>query len=562
MAEEKKTTAKRKGKATFIKTSKGLFHVGVLRKEETKRKKSKQLAEVDPQYLLDNNLIPLPFNASAILDLQDNCPYFDASVRQIAKDVVGQGWSLVSKEEATEEGEAEGGTESKKQREEAERKKATAFLERLNDDNESIDAIIEKAIIDWGLMGWICLEVSREDNKPGGEPNGMWHLPAQTIRRHKSKEKYCQVRNDRKRWFARYDLEDSISAIDGTVLKDTKTKDRKEVDVANELIYMLNYYPQSEYYGAPNALSAIGSIYGSIGVRDYNLSFFDNYGVPAALVTLEGEWEENTPKQISDFIDAELKGTENAHKTMVLELPEGGSIKWVPLVTDQKEGSFTVYSKELRDEILSSNRMPLYRIGLVEQGKLGGSTATEATKIYSESIVGPLKKMTADMITQDILEEMGIKLLKFEWGTLDTRSLDTLTERWWKLFGMGAINPNYIRKEMGLKEREDDGGEEYYIAKTFIQDPIGEKVAEDAFGDAIEEVKDEMMRMKREQSEEDIIKKEDVHIDKTTNIEKKRREQMEATISEALEEAKKTRVELGKITGELEKKGILTGQNE
>lgn len=497
------TIETRKGKAHYIKTSKGLFPVGVLLKEEKKRKKSKQLSQIDPNYLIDHNLMPLPFNAEALLKLQDNCPYFDASVRQIAKDVVGQGWTLVSKEELPEGEEVdESETESREQREGVERKKATAFLERVNDDKETIDGVIEKAILDWGLMGWLCLEVSREEKgSDEGEPNGMWHLPAQTIRVHKSKEKFVQIRGDRKRWFARYGSEEEISALDGKEIKDKAKQDGKEINVADELIYMLNYYPQSEYYGAPNVLSAVGSIYGLIGVRDYNLSFFENYGVPAALVTISGEWEENTPKQISDFIDAELKGTDNAHKTMVLELPEGGEINWVPLVTEQKEGSFTVYSKELRDEILAANRMPLYRIGLVEEGSLGASTATESTKIYSESIVGPLKNMTADMITRDILEEIGCPSIKFQWGTLDTRSLDAMVDRWFKLFGMGAINPNYIRKELGLKEREDGGGDEYYIAKSFISDPEGQKLAEDAFGEVMEEVEEKMKAMKKKQEE-------------------------------------------------------------
>ena len=492
MAATAKQEGIRKGKVHYIKTSKGLFNVGVLLKETTKdsrRKKSKQLSEVDAAYLLDNKLIPLPFNVNAILTLQDNCPYFDASVRQIAKDVIGQGWTLVAKDEdSNDTGDGEGETDDAKEgRIKTEAKTATAFLERMNDDGETIDTIIEKAVIDWGLMGWFTLEVSRDEKS---EPNGMWHLPGQTIRIHKSKEKFCQVRGEKKRWFAKYDSEEQISDKTGL-----KIEDGNEDDVAHELIYHINYYPQSEYYGAPNSLSAMGSIYGQIGVRDYNLSFFENYGVPAALVTLEGEWEENTPKQISDFIDAELKGTENAHKTMVLELPAGGSIKWTPLVTEQKEGSFTVYSQELRDEILSSNRMPLYRIGLVEQGSLGQNTSSESTKIYSESIVGPLKRMTADMITQDILEEIGCKSIKFQWGELDTRSLDTLVERWWKLFGMGAINPNYIRAEMGLKKREDEDGEKYYIAKTFL--PESEEGAEDMKAEVMEEIKGEFERIKK-----------------------------------------------------------------
>ncbi|GAH97641.1 unnamed protein product, partial [marine sediment metagenome] len=95
-----------------------------------------------------------------------------------------------------------------------------------------------------------------------------------------------------------------------------EAKERKEkIVLANELIFYKNYYPQSEYYGAPNILPSIGAVMGLIGVRDYNLAFFENYGIPAALIILKGRWSKDTAKQISDFIDVELKGSEQAHKT-------------------------------------------------------------------------------------------------------------------------------------------------------------------------------------------------------------------------------------------------------
>ena len=437
----------RRGKV-YVNTTKGLFPISVLSKAEQTDRKSRQLDLAEAKFLADKDLMPLPFAAENLLDLKDNCAYFDACVKQIAQDVVGQGWDVVEIEEG-------------KKGSDSDRIKAIEFLNRVNDDDgESIEKVIEKNVVDWGAIGWTAMEVSRGSD---GEVNGLWHMPAHTVRVHKSKLKYAQVRGDKKRWFRKFGIETFLNEDTGKELKNASSHP------ANELIFKVNYWPQSEYYGAPNILPAIGSVYSLIGIRDYNLSFFKNYGVPTALVTLDGDWEENSAEQIRDFLDVEVKGTENAHRTMIMALPEGGSLTWLPLAVEVKEGSFKVYLKEMRDEVLTSYRMPPYRIGISETGNLGESTAKESTKIYAESMIGPLKKQTASTITELILKQgLNIEGWKFQWSPLDTRNLDALVVRWQILFGMSVINPDWIRKQIGLPEKEDGSGKDYYLASNYV----------------------------------------------------------------------------------------------
>jgi len=209
-----------------------------------------------------------------------------------------------------------------------------------------------------------------------------------------------------------------------------------------------------------------------ISVRDYNLSFFDNYGVPAALVTLEGDWEENSMKYINDFLDVEIKGSSNAHKTLVLELPSGGSLTWKPLSVDVKEGSFNLYYKQSRDEVLSSYKMPMYRIGISETGSLGGSTARESTAIYINSTIAPLQKAVNRVLTKSIVHNgLNCEHINFQFNKIDTRDLDSEVKRWQTLFSLGAINANYIRDKLNLEKV--DHGDDYYIAATYL--PISEE---------------------------------------------------------------------------------------
>jgi PBSX family phage portal protein len=444
--------------ASYIYTTKGLFPISVLKAAEKKEEKAKSTQlKAEQTWLEQNDLVALPFEASTLLKLKDNCGYFDACVKQIAKDVIGQGWRLELREGKKENNQ--------------EKERIINFIENSGGDrDETFEQTLERGLIDWGCIGWWGWEISR--NKAGKNKdlvNGMWHVPAQTIRVHKDFDKYCQVREDKKVWFKRFGLEGNINLETG---KEVGAEGEKR---ANELIYYRNYYPQSDYYGAPNILSSVGSIMGLIGVRDYNLAFFENYGIPAALIVLKGKWDKASAKKISDFMDVEIKGTDNAHKTMCIHPGRDSTFEHIKLSVDVKEGSFAVYHKSLRDEVLVAYKMPPYRIGITEEGSLGGSTAGESTKIYVASVVTPLEKDIERLVTQKIIFE-GLKCENyiFELKELDLRDLDAEAKRDLIYFGLGALTSNQILTRLGKKIYPE--GNQYFVSSTYL--PIGEDAME------------------------------------------------------------------------------------
>lgn len=444
--------------ATYVYTTKGLFPISVMKAAERKEEKAKSTQLKEEQIWLEqNDLVALPFEASSLLKLKDNCGYFDACVKQIAKDVIGQGWRLELREGKKENNQ--------------EKERIIKFIENSGGErDETFEQTLERGLIDWGCIGWWGWEISR--NKAGknkGLVNGMWHVPAQTIRAHKDFDKYCQVREDKKVWFKRFGLEEDINLETG------KKEATEGENRANELIYYRNYYPQSDYYGAPNILSSVGSIMGLIGVRDYNLAFFENYGIPAALIILKGKWDKASAKQISDFMDVEIKGTDNAHKTMCIHPGRDSTFEYIKLSVEVKEGSFAVYHKSLRDEVLVAYKMPPYRIGIAEEGSLGGSTAGESTKIYVASVVTPLEKDIERMVTQKLIFE-GLKCENyiFELNELDLRDLDAEAKRDQIYFGLGALTSNQILTKLGKKTYPE--GNQYFVLSTYL--PIGEEPME------------------------------------------------------------------------------------
>jgi PBSX family phage portal protein len=410
----------------------------------------------------------------------DNCSFFDACVRQIAKDVVGQGWSLAPRQEAK-EGE-------KTAEDEAARKEIEEFLEDPNTEEESISDVIEKCVVDWGCVGWFGMEVSRDD---GGRIDGIYHVPAYQIRVHKDKQKFCQFAQSTYRWFKRFGYEKDIDTFTG---EETDIKDK-----AHEMVFYANYYPQSAWYGSPMVLSAVGAVKALIGIRDYNLAFFENYGIPAALVTIEGVWDEDAVKEICAFIDVEIKGSSNAHKTIVLNPPQGGKVTWEPLVVEVKEGHFKLYHKSLRDEVLVAYKMPPYRIGIAEAGSLGGSTALESTRIYIDSVVEPLKVIVEHIFSQKIIRDgFDCELYLFDLGELDIRDETVEIDNCLKLVGIAAMSPNDVLRYLGreaLDEEKCPWAGEYFMRSDLV--PAGqESLAARDMG--FREIREEIEKLTRE----------------------------------------------------------------
>jgi len=189
-------------------------------------------------------------------------------------------------------------------------------------------------------------------------------------------KRFAQIRNGKKRWFKRVEYPYDVHKDTGVIspLKSLQAEDR-----ASEIIWFVNYTPRSDYYGLPDIIPALGAIWGDIARRDYNIAFFDNYGVPAYAIFVSGnfdpgEVDEEGRTEMEKMIEehfAEL--AKNPHSTLILSVPTEGrdeevKIEFKSLSAEIKEASFRLYRNDNRDEILSAHGMPPYRIGVNETG--------------------------------------------------------------------------------------------------------------------------------------------------------------------------------------------------
>ena len=436
-------TKKRKGRAYFVKTSTGIYPLSVLEAFEKISKDStgsQQLKDYN-KYLAQNGLVDIVYPGDAFLALYESNTTFYACVNQIANDVAGIGWDLHLK--------------PKKNKNEAEFKTATDFLDQINPDIK-LRQLFKELMVDWGTIGYLGIEVVR--NK-AGKISRLYRVPAHTIRIHESKKKFCQLRDNKKIWFSLLG-EGKISAKTGEEISKGKA--------ANEMVFYKNFYPKSDYYGAPNIIAAVGDVVGLISSRDYNINFFTNYGVPTAIITLSGEWSADAERKIEQFFKTEVKGVENAHRALVLSENEDCKVDITPIDTEVKEASFQIFEQTRKENILTAYSMPPERVGVRIVGELGGNVAAEATKTYISGVVDPLQRDMEDILNR-ILSELGINSYEFKFCDVDIRDTETVTKYLTRQIEHGIRSPNEARREFGLEPY--DGGDQFYVLSTLI--PVG-----------------------------------------------------------------------------------------
>lgn len=366
---------------------------------------------------------------------------------------------------------------------------------------ETLITTLYKHALDYEVLGYAALEVLRQNDLPTGQITGFYHVPAHTLRIHKSFNKFAQIRGGQRIWFKAMDYEKDVNRLTG---EEAELGTLSEQNRASELIWNVGYTLRSDYYGLPEYIPAIGAIHGDIARRDYNIAFFDNYGVPAFAVYItgdfdEGETDENGMTELEQAIQDHFKELpKHPHSTLVLSIPSNpptgpgmsaGEVKVTmqPLATDVKDASFRLYRKDNRDEVISAHATPPYRIGISETGSLGGSTARETTDIYKNSVIKPRQETLETLINQHIIwSETGFATgdWEFKFREIDTADEKHDVDVMVKLFGVGAATPNNIiqhfGERFGLEPVEHPAMDAHYIGGRPIDLPAGTETSDEA----------------------------------------------------------------------------------
>jgi PBSX family phage portal protein len=396
------------------------------------------------------------YNPLVMAKLMEISTYHMRACKVKAGDVSGQGWSLYPLVENP-------GEEQK-----------TKIEEFFKKQSEPIEDTIEKAQLDKELIGYLSIEVIREYNNFGGPISLLKHIPAHTCRIHKGGNKFCQswqgsMSIEERVWFRKLNYGKDIKKVDGT---EKESGEYTKEERANEIFWNVNYTPRSCFYGIPDITPAIGAITGDISRRDYNISFFTNYGVPAYMVYITGDFDpgEEDPETKKNPLEEKITEkfqeiVKNPHSVMILAVPTKTGMGEVavevkPLSVEVKEASFRMYRIDNRNEIISAHGIPPYRIGVYETGELAGNLGQESTIIYNESIIKPRQKVYKNLINFYVLPSLEITDWEWELNSIDVTDVDKELERIAILVDKAMATPNegiaFIGDYFGIEVRDDN----------------------------------------------------------------------------------------------------------
>jgi len=380
-------------------------------------------------------------------------------VAQKASDVVGRGIELRAIEDEDENEEGAQGAQ-------AEEDRYNAWLEGVEDDAQqewSFKELLTNVWSDYESIGWGVMESGR--NLGTGLPDGLWHVPAHTMRAHSDHVRFAQTRGDKLVWFKRFGIEGDVDKTDGEWYPEGLPPERR----GNEVIVIRNYTPMSSYYGLPDMVPALGAFAGWSAQQQFNVRFFDNQAVPSMAVVIEGaELSDEVEATIYDHFER-IKG--DPSRTIVIPIPGIPGIaeqfqpklRFEKLSTEIKDASFRMYRQDIALETCIAHGVPPYRIGWPIVGSLGGSTAEEMTQIYNDSIVQPRQETIEKRLKRTILGPNGLDITSYELkvNELDVRNEMRDLEKSQKMYELGMSTPNDAIRFFGMDEREDEGGDEY-----------------------------------------------------------------------------------------------------
>lgn len=456
-------TPRRSSRAYIVTTTNDVIPYAEL--EKTQIAKSDQQLDEETTWIGKDNLAPHPYPASSFYFMWESNVMVWRCTRQIATDVAGLGWTVKLREDMPEN--------------QAEYKKIMEFILRPNPDM-SFRRINEAIILDYGVTGNAALQIVRSKDNEVAE---VFHMPTGDLWVDTGGEKFCQKKGIKKVWFARFGMGEDGAPL----VLDPKSGEKAEgLDIkerANEILFYHSYYPKSRWYGVPNMLPATGDILTGLGIRDFNLSFFTNHGVPAYMVSLIGEWDDGTEEDDKKTVDIVrdymqlLKGADKSHSTLVLDIPADCEIKVDPISVKVEEGSFKMLRTMVDQDVLAAYSMPPFRIGIpMRTGSLSGNIAETMTANYINGVVEPLQ-VDLEELWSDNIFRIGLNCPSYElaFKNLDIRDEAIEHEEDMGRIRTGSMTPNEYRIKRG--EEPYPGGDSYYMESAL--QPIGEADVED-----------------------------------------------------------------------------------
>ena len=261
-------------------------------------------------------------------------------------------------------------------------------------------------------------------------------------------------------------------------------------EVGHEVIWLRKYKTSMDNYGSSKISKALDVIETEVGRSNFIKKFFVNYGLPAFVVTVTGNFKQYKQKKynedgtLNDDYD-ETKTLEyqigqklkkmilNPYSAMVLTLPSDSNfgnevkVEITPLNNDVKEASFRLLREDNKKDICSAHGMSSDIIGTTQVGSLGGNTLETDLNSFKTDKISPIQLLFENCINPSFKERFGINV-KFKLNNGNAEDKDKKLERILKLGNAGLMTRKQQQQALGTEfnlvvDEEDEYLDEYLI---------------------------------------------------------------------------------------------------
>lgn len=389
------------------------------------------------------DVITPPYDVYQLAGYYDTSFANHAAIDAKVENTVGLGYDFVVSDKTMLSLEMEKDTEKvRRARSRIERGKIElrAWLESLNTD-ESFTETLEKVFTDVHATGNGYIEIGRTTF---GQIGYVGHIPTTTMRVRRLHDGFVQIIANKVVYFRNF----------GATNANPVTQDPRP----NEIIHIKEYSPLNTFYGVPDTIAAMPSLLGDSFASQYNIDYFQNKAVPRYVVTLKGaQLSAEAEDKLFRFLQTGLKGQN--HRTLYIPLPGDNDMnkvefKMEPIENGVQEGSFNLYRKQVRDDILIAHQVPLSKLGGGDSSNVAAALSQDRT--FKEQVARPAQRNLEKILNKIIREKTDVLELKFNELTLtDETAQSQILERYVR---NQIMMPNEARQILNLPQI--DGGDE------------------------------------------------------------------------------------------------------
>lgn len=238
--------------------------------------------------------------------------------------------------------------------------------------------------------------------------------------------RFCQKVGEQTIFFSEFGSTRKVNRATGYWMDE---KPKEDEIAGSEIIHFTLERDHLSSYGVPRWVNQLPSVLGSRKAEEFNLTFFDNGGIPPAIIFLQGgAMTADVAEQLKGFLGGKA---ENKHRAAIVEVQSASgsldsagsvSVKTERFGESRADSMFQQYDANAEEHVRVAFRLPPLFIG--RSSDYNFATAMTGYMVAEAQVFQPERLEFDEIINTKLLRAMGIQDCKFESKPITIKNAD------------------------------------------------------------------------------------------------------------------------------------------